>query len=540
MRGKDIDEREFEEATDLSRYKLSSGVKMAMLDLDGLKPGTLPPLPKREEGEVIFEMNVAIDNSVPIAPNIDFNPDELTPEQKEVLEALEAADDYEPLEDDFVLMANDGEVPLTLASSEERIKAKDFKSHAKNTEEFMIEIPKVKGDGVSREEFLASVREDLAELKKEDKSEADLNLGELTVKKGDQKLVNNKLISVEKVDDLPGGGKIIFTKTKRLTAEELKARAAEMEKQYENENEEEEDEEEEDEEDEDEENEDEDNAPEFNENFWEGEASFSEEESPYIVDPNPLKPKLGLAEGELSVSEDETPLDGTELARLHAEYRQNKKEMLQGGRGGKKGNKAAEHQESENESEGSEESEQSEENEDESFEDPENKLVPLKKKKKAKVVYDPAKDPAIKALAERDEDSDVEIPMPAAPGKKFTARCPVAPKPTATNSYCIPVAPHEIDVKPVPKPPKPQRKVQEKAIKPETKAATILKVPKSETPEERKARKAALKELKSIQKETKKVQKAAFNEAKAIAVNEKNSTAHAAFKPGFSVYTISH
>ena len=61
-----------------------------------------------------FKIEVPI-QQLRLKPDIDYAINEMTPEQLEVFEALNYEGDdeaYEELEDDFVFIANDGEVPL--------------------------------------------------------------------------------------------------------------------------------------------------------------------------------------------------------------------------------------------------------------------------------------------------------------------------------------------------------------------------------------------------------------------------------------------
>lgn len=66
-------------------------------------------------GKADFAVTVPLSREFLPKPSIDYAISEMTPEQKEVFDALEFEGDddaYEQLEDDFVILANDGEVPL--------------------------------------------------------------------------------------------------------------------------------------------------------------------------------------------------------------------------------------------------------------------------------------------------------------------------------------------------------------------------------------------------------------------------------------------
>jgi len=69
---------------------------------------------RRPQSEPDFKIEVPI-SRLKLKEDIDYDISEMTPEQLEVFEALNYEgdeEDYEELEDDFVLMANEGVVPL--------------------------------------------------------------------------------------------------------------------------------------------------------------------------------------------------------------------------------------------------------------------------------------------------------------------------------------------------------------------------------------------------------------------------------------------
>lgn len=64
-------------------------------------------------GEIVFEINTAVNNEYELKPNIDYEYNEMNDEQKEVYKAMiDDGEGYEELDDNFVLIANDGQVPM--------------------------------------------------------------------------------------------------------------------------------------------------------------------------------------------------------------------------------------------------------------------------------------------------------------------------------------------------------------------------------------------------------------------------------------------
>jgi len=97
---------------DLSKFVLADGVIMKEIDLNGYK--TDDTYLKTHTTAPDFKIEVPI--SMPLENKIDCDYDvsEMTAEQLEVFEALNYEGDYadyEELEDDFVLTANEGIVP---------------------------------------------------------------------------------------------------------------------------------------------------------------------------------------------------------------------------------------------------------------------------------------------------------------------------------------------------------------------------------------------------------------------------------------------
>lgn len=103
---------------DYNQYEISEGVHMRMFDEEGLPYDPERKIreikEKEEEGEIVFELNVGVKPGSKIKRNVDFEEWEMTEDQKEVFEALECEEEglYEELEDDFVLCANAGIIPM--------------------------------------------------------------------------------------------------------------------------------------------------------------------------------------------------------------------------------------------------------------------------------------------------------------------------------------------------------------------------------------------------------------------------------------------
>merc|ERR1712183_341318 len=103
-------DREVRQEIDISNYILADGVRMKNADLSGFEQ----EYSRRPQSEPDFKIEVPI-SRLKLKEDIDYDISEMTPEQLEVFEALNYEgdeEDYEDLEDDFVLMANEGVVPL--------------------------------------------------------------------------------------------------------------------------------------------------------------------------------------------------------------------------------------------------------------------------------------------------------------------------------------------------------------------------------------------------------------------------------------------
>lgn len=125
------------------------------LDLDGLTPQQQKQAKLRadlakQDGDIVYEIFTDVNPEYKIRPNVDFNFKEMTSEQREIYDALKEVDDeaYEDLEDDFVLMANEGIVPM-------RKKEEVAKEIVKATE-----VEEIKGDQIEAQSFMDIIRQD--------------------------------------------------------------------------------------------------------------------------------------------------------------------------------------------------------------------------------------------------------------------------------------------------------------------------------------------------------------------------------------------
>jgi len=147
------------EDVNYNEYEIAPGVTMNLLDIEGLntkqqKQARLKADIAKDEGEIVYEIFTDVNPEIRIAPNVDFDLDKMTPEQREIYEALRAQDDegYEELEDDFVLVANEGIVPMR---KKEEVKEEIVKA---------VEVEQVKGDQIEMKSFMDIIRKDAALL----------------------------------------------------------------------------------------------------------------------------------------------------------------------------------------------------------------------------------------------------------------------------------------------------------------------------------------------------------------------------------------
>lgn len=236
---------------------VSGAVKMRLMDLDGVSLAEteadlrtkLIPADEDVEGEVLFEINAGVDPDLPIAPNVDYEYEEMTPEQREVFEAMQEEElEYEELEDDFVALASGGELLVKGAAAEptaEDVKGvldKDIKAvkgslisdtdfrkilsedrKALGLPDKQPEAPAKASKGVLRkkkEAELAEAEDELTEDKKRPKqvqfedTEMPLDAAPMSGLElmgfGHKKPNKNETVKDEKMKVLPGGGKLIL------------------------------------------------------------------------------------------------------------------------------------------------------------------------------------------------------------------------------------------------------------------------------------------------------------------------------------------
>lgn len=259
---------EIEEETDFSRFSLSDGVKLRELDVFGLPVDKSSKLYKHlkerekyadEDGEIVFELNVGVDPTIPIAPNVDYEFKEMTDEQREVYLALNDEAEYEELEEDFVIQANDGDVPLKRKEERPDHDAIPQWKNEEDVSEFLeSEVREVKGNQISHKDFMDIIRGDAKELnidlgktkgtsqiKKEEPAQGivaetreqliqhlkqeipveqllKMDINELkAIHKRPKK---GEIVIDQKVETAQGGGKIIFRKIVKVDAEKEQAK----------------------------------------------------------------------------------------------------------------------------------------------------------------------------------------------------------------------------------------------------------------------------------------------------------------------------
>merc|ERR1712183_831112 len=138
-------DREIRQEIDISNYILADGVRMKNADLSGFET----EYTRKQQSEPDFKIEVPIER-LKLKEDIDYDISEMTPEQLEVFEALNYEGDeadYEELEDDFVLIANEGVVPLQ--SKEKETEMADDLAEARKKEK--IKNKKFKGDLINSE-----------------------------------------------------------------------------------------------------------------------------------------------------------------------------------------------------------------------------------------------------------------------------------------------------------------------------------------------------------------------------------------------------
>jgi hypothetical protein len=124
---------------------LADGVRMKNADLSGFEV----EYTGKQQSVPDFKIEVPI-SRLKLKADIDYDISEMTPEQLEVFEALNYEGDeadYEELEDDFVLMANEGVVPLQ--SKEQKTEMADDLAEAIKKDN--IKNKKFKGDLINSE-----------------------------------------------------------------------------------------------------------------------------------------------------------------------------------------------------------------------------------------------------------------------------------------------------------------------------------------------------------------------------------------------------
>ena len=206
------------------------------------------------EGEIVYEIFTDVNPEFRIRPNVDFDVNEMTPEQREIYDAFNEINDdaYEELEDDFVMIANEGVMPM-------RKKEEIVKDIIKATE-----VDDVKGDQIEVQSFMDIIRKDaeLLGIKDDNKDvieddyessddqcdedeeqiretkeglSTDGNNDEEIPKDILELMILNKAVKKgmevveQRVETVAGGGKLIFRKVKKIKKPENESQIEEKE-----------------------------------------------------------------------------------------------------------------------------------------------------------------------------------------------------------------------------------------------------------------------------------------------------------------------
>ena len=212
---------------DYSQFQLDESIRFKNLNIEGLNANQLKKQQEKERlanetGEIVYEIFTGVNPDLKIEPNVDYKLSEMSQEQREVYEALQMPDDviYEEIEDDFILIANDGSVPL--------------KKKEELREEIMHinDVEMVKGDKLDSKTFLDIVNKDAIEFgltktgEKDGSEEEDIEEGEIEdVDPNDIDIVEMMMLNKpvkkgmevveQKIETVQGGGKLIFRKIKK-------------------------------------------------------------------------------------------------------------------------------------------------------------------------------------------------------------------------------------------------------------------------------------------------------------------------------------
>lgn len=552
---------------------MNSNVKMRLMDIDGIiiadkdkdnLRNRLVPEEEEAEGEVVFEINTGVDPSIPIAPNVDYEYEEMTPEQREVFEAMQHADEgYEELEDDFVRMATGGESILTetpalttiqdiqnamnndikqvkgsLLSHDEfkKIieqdrkalglppKSTDTKDQNKPKTVLKKPAPKAKMEEIPPSADLAE-EEELPEEKNKQKqvqfapTEVDMSVGLGGMEMfgiGPQKMKKGEVVTDEKMQILPGGGRLILrTVQKSAGKKDEKSDTQTDEPASKRPKAKDQDPHDDDDDDEEAWEDDADMSDEEGEVYEEevfDDENFSDEgydedieDLPYVVDPNRSHISKSDGEGkEYSESDDESPMTNDQLRQLYKEYKENKAKQAQGGKQ-KMAPPPPEKEEEEEEVE----------------------CTP----------WDYHNDKLAQAQAYEEVgkvviDDDYYIGKPKPDGGSC-AQAPAGNK-KHTNYFCMEVVKDNDDVKPVPPKPKKQ-KIDKTAHKIDSQVPARKR---EETKEEKAERKKMAKEIKDAKRDRNREFKTEFKKMKNDLVKQRNRTKLADPLQGISKHVI--
>lgn len=184
--------------------------KFREMNEEGLYVKTANMLKEREnsndeEGELLFKIDIPLNPKVEIKPNVDYAYYEMNKEQKDVFDSLYRADFYEQLEDNFIEIANFGDINDNETG--------DINDYDIDTEIDKINEP-IKQETLENKEIIDIINEDIKNLNIDDNKQIEDNeIDDKCV----NKLKKNEIELERKVINKEGEGTIILRKVKKIT-----------------------------------------------------------------------------------------------------------------------------------------------------------------------------------------------------------------------------------------------------------------------------------------------------------------------------------
>ena len=238
-----------------SKYQIDPSIKMRMFDVDGMPLESKARIvePEEEEGEIIFQLNAGIKPGTKIQKHMDYELWEMTPEQREVYEALQCEEEgaYEDLDDDFVIEANDGKVPMVMRTEHldegklKKVLKEEYEGNEEgNTESGLIDFEqlkamakrdikefgvKVKGKDIQKEKEKPVKEEKKKLIEYEVDEEMVENMGILEMEAYYKRPNKKYEVLEEKTTKLEGGGLFIFKRVKKIKKPKKKEKTEEIE-----------------------------------------------------------------------------------------------------------------------------------------------------------------------------------------------------------------------------------------------------------------------------------------------------------------------